>query len=101
MRVDNPKQSKLIRGLNKVIDRQNNKPAVVKIDIGMNTYKEYKNRSTYETSKLGDFYYPLLWHPLKYVIKRTAHTYYTYSVSALPFAKDVIRRMNRKYKKTK
>jgi hypothetical protein len=97
-RIHDKNTSKLIKGIEKVIDRQNSKPKKHTIDIGMYTYKIYTNKTHGDLGTLHKFYFPLKWQPLKYVIKRVAHTVYTYEVSALPMGKEAIRRLKRKKK---
>ena len=93
-RVFDKTESKLIIGLRKVIERQNKKPPFV-----LANNRQYQNRKhILKWANTSDFYYPLLWHPLKYAIRRVTHTTYTYEVSKLPMAVSIVNRIKRRRK---
>lgn len=99
-RIFNKNKSKLILGIEKVIDRQNAKQKF--IEIRFNTYsKIYKNKSHVDLGTLPNFYFPLTWHPLKYVIKKVAHTYYTYTISNTPISQQAVKNLRRKQQNKK
>lgn len=89
---NNKEEGRLIMGLKKVISRQNEKAS--KVIVNGVTYESKKFTLMWEHT--SNFYYPLLWQPLKYIIKKVAHTTYTYEVSKLPMAKSISNRLRRK-----
>src|SRR4051812_48562408 len=93
-RVHDKTTSRLIHGLHKVMDRQNAKPEVNIVDFGMQTYIHYKNKKV-SSDKRNDYYWPLRWQPLRYVIKPVAHTHYTYTLTNLPWKDNYLRKLKR------
>lgn len=95
-RVYDKRKSKLLLGIEKVMDRQSAKDKKHSIDIGMNTVITYKNKSTVDCAGLWASRSALIWQPLRYVIKPIPHTYYTYGVSKLTMGNYAINKLRRK-----
>jgi len=95
MRVYDKNKSRLINGIEKVIDRQNAKDNFNIVDFGMNTTITYTNNKI-KSETLSNIYFPLKWQPLKYCIKPIPRTYYTYCVSSLDAGKRAVQRMKKK-----
>lgn len=89
------KKSRLIIGIERVIDRQNMKEPFIQVAVNEFQYTVYKNKKV-KAETLENFYFPLRWQPLKYVIKPVAHTTYTYEVSKLPIGQQAIKQLKRK-----
>jgi len=100
-RIHDKNKSSLLIGIEKVMDRQNSKNALHSIDIGMFTYITYKNKNAVDCSGLWASRYALQWQPLRYVIKKVAHTHYTYEISKLPMGVQALKTMKRKRQLTK
>ena len=95
MRAYKKNKSRLLNGIEKVIDRQNAKPAFNEVDFGMNTIVRYKNIKHVDKGNLSDFYFPLTWQPLKYVIRKIPHTIYTYALSNNQIKEGKVKKLSR------
>jgi len=95
-RIFDKRKSRLLNGIDKVMNRQNSKCRLHYIDIGMNTIVTYKNKFAVDCGGLWESRKALIWQPLRYVIKPVPHTTYTYTISTTPISQMAVRRLRRK-----
>ena len=82
-RIINNKMSRYQLGHFKMLDKQTAKPREVKRDFGMNTIIIHKNKMAHECEGLMQMGYLYKWQPLRYCIRKIAHTTYTYGISKI------------------
>lgn len=87
------KAGRTLLGLQKVLERQKNKPSRTSIDFGMNTYRHYTNPHILDCDGLQDAIKGLKWQPLKYVICPVPHTVYTYKLHTTPHVNAMRRKL--------